>query len=246
MKIRKHKQLNPDIWEKNKLLKQPVSDLLMRIVSSYLESIRNIQHLDIDNSDVKDIFIYGSCVNYFYTKKSDIDMCIVIDFDSVKKKNPDATVNLRTFKLYYYNWMMTHRVKIYGRKTDISIQDPKKFFYGDRYRSGPAFSVMKNEWIYEPVIVSDQEFRQIQKQARIVYKKIMHDFKCVKRDGFTMADTKRIYANIYASKNATHHAHVEQPVTYMYLAFRKLRDRGVLSKLRDRMIELESKEFVLK
>ena len=57
---------------------------------------------------------------------------------------------------------------------------------------------------------------------------------------------KKLYSDIYLSKNATHQAHIEQPVTYMYIAFRKIRDRGILAKLRDRMVELESKNFVLK
>ena len=246
MDIRKHKRLNPQIWDENNLLKEPVCDLLMLITRSYLDSIRELQKLDVDESDVKDVFVYGSCANYFYTRTSDIDVCILIDFESVAKKNPTAVSNAHTFKLYFYNWAMTHRCKIYGRKTDISIEDTKNFFYENRYRSGPCFSAMHRKWIFEPIVMSDQEFKKIKAQARYVYKQIMHDFRRVKRAGFTMADAKKLYTDIYASKNATHHAHIDQPVTYMYLAFRKIRNRGIIAKLRDRMVELESKHFVLK
>lgn len=245
MKIRKNKKLNPQLWDKDNCLKKAVSDIVMLIAQSYIDSIRKIQQINIEESDVKDVFLYGSSANYFYTKKSDIDICIVIDFDSVMAKNPGKIINPHEFKLYYYNWAMTHRARIYGRKTDVSIQDINQYFYGDRYRSGPAFSVLKNKWIFEPVFVSDAEFRLIQKQARQVYKKIMHDYRTVKRNGFLMEDVKKLYSDIYLSKNTTHQKNVAQPVTYMYIAFRKIRDRGIIDKLRDRMVELESKNFVL-
>lgn len=246
MNIRKHKRLIPQLWDENNMLRPAVCDLLMLITESYLDSIRVVQHIDINMSDVSDVFVYGSGANYFYTRQSDIDICIVIDFESVAAKNPGYTIDAHTFKLYFYNWAMTHRPKIYGRKTDISIEDKKNFFYGDRYRSGPCFSAMKHEWTFKPVIVSDSEFKKIRAQANFVYKQIMRDFRRVKRDGFTMADAKQLYSNIYASKNTTHHENADQPITYMYIAFRKIRARGVIAKLRDRMVELESKHFVLK
>lgn len=70
--------------------------------------------MNIDDSDIKEFFVYGSCANYFYNKKSDIDVCIVIDTDSVAAKNPGMNV-LHNFKLYFYNWAITHRCRIYGR-----------------------------------------------------------------------------------------------------------------------------------
>ncbi len=246
MEIRKHKKLNPQIWGKDNLLKKPVSDMIMLIMRSYLDSIRVLQHIDIDESDIRDVFVYGSSANYFYTKKSDIDICIVIDFDSVAAKNPNVAVNAQNFKLFYYNWAMTHHCKIYGRKTDVSIEKANNYFFANRYRSGPCWSVIKNEWTFKPIIVSDAEFKTIRSQARYVYKQMMHDFRRVRRNGMTMLDTKKMYDNIYASKNATHYANADQPITYMYIAFRKIRDRGIIAKLRDRMVELESKDFVLK
>ena len=218
----------------------------MLIAHSYLDSIREIQHLNIEYSDIKDVFIYGSIANYFYTKKSDIDMCIVIDFDSVAAKNPEATATPQNFKLFYYNWAMTHRCKIYERKIDVSVEDIKRSLSTGRYRSGPCFSVMKKEWIFKPIIISDTEFKTMRTQAGQVYKKIIHDFHHIKRNGFEMADCKKLYSDIYSCKNTSHLAHLDQPVTYMYLAFREIRDRGMITKLRDRMIELESKHFVLK
>ena len=93
---------------------------------------------------------------------------------------------------------------------------------------------------------ADAEFKKMRAQAKVVYKKIMQEFRRIKRNGFTMADCKNLYSEIYGSKNIMHYEHPEQPVTYMYLAFRQARDNGILAKLRDRMVELASQDFVLK
>ena len=126
MQIRKHKNLEPKLWDKNNLLRKPVSDIILKMVGSYLLSVREISRVNIDNSDITDVFVYGSCANYFYNKKSDIDVCIVIDVDSVMAKNPGMNV-LHNLKLYYYNWSITHRCRIYGRGLDVSFEDAKRY-----------------------------------------------------------------------------------------------------------------------
>ena len=246
MKIRKHKNLNKKIWDNNDLLKKPVADVLMLVARSYIDSIREAQHLNIEFSDVGDVCVYGSIANYFYTKQSDIDLCIALDFDSVINKNPKAIVNEQNFRLYYYNWAMTHRCRIYGRKVDVSIKDVKKLFCGDRYCSGPWFSVMKNEWLFKPTIISDTEFKKICSEAKDIYKQIIQEFHRVKRDGFKTYDCERLYSDIYTLKKTTTDSHTEYPVTPVYIAFRKLRHRGIMAKLRDQMVAAESKPFILK
>ena len=245
MQIRKHKNLEPNLWDENNILRQPVRDILLKVVESYIESIKKISHVNIDESDIKDVFVYGSCASYFYNNKSDIDMCIVINPNSIAAKNEGMNV-MHNFKLYYYNWAITHHCKIYGRSIDVSFEDVKKTDTYKRYRSGPCFSIMKNEWTFEPVVISDSEFKKIQSDANLVYKQIMSDYRKTKRNGFKSAEVKKLYSDIYASKNLTHEENIEQPVTYMYIAFRRIRNRGIINKLRDKIVEFESKDFVLK
>jgi hypothetical protein len=245
MQIRKHKNLEPKLWDKNNLLRKPVSDIILKMVGSYLLSVREISRVNIDNSDITDVFVYGSCANYFYNKKSDIDVCIVIDVDSVMAKNPGMNV-LHNLKLYYYNWSITHRCRIYGRGLDVSFEDAKKTETYKRYRSGPGFSVLTNSWIFEPVVISDSEFKKIQNDANKVYRQVMSDYRRTKRHGFKLEEVHKLYSDIYAAKNMTHEVNVEQPITYMYIAFRRIRNRGLINILRDKIVELESHEFVLK
>lgn len=246
MNIRKHKNLDKKLWDKNKSPYSPVRETLLAIVQAYVDNVRNMHHLDIRDSDIKDVFIYGSCANYFYTRKSDIDMCIVIDFKSIISQNSIADIE-QILKMYWYNWAMAHNCLIMGRKIDVSIENVNNTISTNgRYRSGPVYSLLKNQWLFEPVIISDAEFKNIKKRAHLVFKKIMHDYNIVQRNGFQMADMQELYKNIYDSKNASHSENLEQPVNYMYIAFRKIRDCGIIDKLRKRAIDAESKNFILK
>ena len=246
MYIKKHNNLCEKLWNKNTELKNVVSEMLMSIVWSYIDSLRCLNNIDVHNSDIKDVFIYGSSANYFYTDKSDIDMCIIFDFDKIFKRNPGLK-NEQNFKLYYYNWAMTHNCRIYGHKIDVSFEDEKNTISENgRYRSGPIFSVMKNKWLFKPVIISGQEYKKMNKDSKLVCRQILHDFARVKKNGFLLQESQKLYKDIYDAKNISHKMNLEQPVTYMYIAFRKIRAMGILDKLRDKMVERESEQFVLK
>lgn len=246
MTITKHKNLDTKLWDKNKTLNPAVSELLMSMVWSFIDNVRSIHLIDIKNSDICDVFIYGSCANYFYTTKSDIDMCIIFDFDTIFKRNPGLNSD-KDFKLYYYNWMMTHTCLIYGRKIDVSFEDKKNTISDNgRYRSGPVWSLMQHRWLFEPINISDLEFKKIVHDSKAIYNEIVSDFDTVKKNGYKLAEMQKLYHDIYASKNASHTMNLDQPVTYMYIAFRKIRDTGLIDKLRNRIIATESEKFILK
>lgn len=246
MNIRKHKNLDRKLWDENKSPHLPVRETLLEIVRAYIDNVRDMHHLNIRDSDIKDVFIYGSCANYFYTRKSDIDMCIVIDLQSIVGQNSNPGIE-QILKMYWYNWAMAHKCLIMGRKVDVSIEDVNNTISKNgRYRSGPAYSLLKNQWLFNPVIISDTEFKNIKARARTVFKEIMHDYNVVKKNGFQMAEMQELYKNIYDSKNLSHSENLEQPVNYMYIAFRKIRDCGIIDKLRKHAIDAESKNFILK
>lgn len=245
MKIRKHNHLEPKIWKQNNTLYPESREMLLHIAWALIDNVRCHMELEIYNSDVKDIFVYGSIANYFYDKTSDIDLCILLDIDSVKAKNPERNIE-QDLKLFYYNWAMTHNCSVYGRKVDISYEKANSDHAKDHYRTGAMYSLIKDDWIYAPVILSDTEFRNITKTAKSVYNQIIKDYKVVKKNGFQRDEVETLYKNIFYSKNAAHDENITQPVTPMYIAFRKIRNRGIIDRLQQEAIKKESAEFVLK
>ena len=70
------KQLNPKIWEKNKI-KKNVRKRLIKIAKEFVKST------DIDFIPV-DILIVGSIASFNWSKYSDIDLHILVDFSKIK------------------------------------------------------------------------------------------------------------------------------------------------------------------
>ena len=73
--IELHNELNPSIWENNKL-RQDVKTQVIKIVNEFKDFI------DIP-INVLDIQLVGSNCNYNYTKYSDLDIHIIINFDEL-------------------------------------------------------------------------------------------------------------------------------------------------------------------
>jgi predicted nucleotidyltransferase len=243
--LRKHKNLDKKIWVQNDKLHSDVQDMLLSIVWCFIDFLRNKHDLHIKNSDVKDIILFGSMTNYFYTKKSDIDICIVLDMTGLSKQYPNLNI-AQTLKLYYYDWAMIHLCNIKGRKIDLNIEDMNNNPFGGRYRTGSNYSLLNKEWIFKQTPISDDDFKKIRKSGIALYKRIMQDYNKVKHDGFQMQDMEILYKNIMASKRATYNLNYQQVITPMYIAFNELKKHHIIDKMHKKIIKIQTKKFTLK
>ena len=141
---------------------------------------------------------------------------------------------------------MTHHCQIYGRKVDLSFEAVNSYKHKGRYRTGSMYSLLNQLWIYRPVVVSDKEFRQLKKEADGIYRAILKDFRKVKANGFQIDEIQNLHQNIHNSKNLAHDTNIVQPITSMYIAWRRIRNRGIMTELENRAIKHESEEFILK
>ena len=71
-----HKSLNQKIWD-GFSLKPEVLNKLGEISDVFMET------LQVPNLELADIVFTGSLANYNYTDKSDIDLHLVVDFDTL-------------------------------------------------------------------------------------------------------------------------------------------------------------------
>lgn len=245
MKIRLHKNLDRKIWDKNEQINPNVSDMLLSIAWAYIDYVRNEYDMPIRNCDIKDIFVFGSTTQLFHDRKSDMDVCIVLDIDYVKQKFPNLDIETQ-LKLYFYDWAMVHVCKIYGHKIDLNFQNEKTPEYNGRYRRGPIYSLLNKEWILKPIALSKDELKKLERQATIIYKKIIHDYNIVKKNGFKLNEIKQLYSNIQASKKYSLANNCEQIMTPTYMAIWQVKHKGYIKKLRDKAIKKETEKYVLK
>ena len=102
----------------------------------------------------EDIILTGSIANYNWSKYSDIDVHIIIDFSKIYKK--------KEFVEDYFNskkelWKRDHEdLTIYGFPVELYVQDKD-----DELEASGVYSLDKNEWIKEPKNIDDAKINEV-------------------------------------------------------------------------------------
>jgi hypothetical protein len=134
--------LNPDIWSNKKLVPK-VRTTLLQLAKDFFKEIE--VPLDIE---IKDIIFTGSLANYNWSKFSDIDLHIVIDFKDLES---DPKMVEEFFYAQKTIWNQKHNVTIFDYPTELYVQD-----INHKLVATAVYSVLRNEWIKEP---SEQSFK---------------------------------------------------------------------------------------
>ena len=129
-------ELCPDFWKNDKLITE-VKVKLTKIAKDFFDDLEVP-----DGIKLKDILFVGSLANYNWSKFSDIDLHLVVDFSKFKdndefiKKHFDAEKNV---------WNKKHEIKLEGFPVEIYVQDVKEKLY-----ASAIYSVKSNKWVLEP------------------------------------------------------------------------------------------------
>tara|TARA_R110000744_G_scaffold321067_1_gene427190 strand:+ start:421 stop:1356 length:936 start_codon:yes stop_codon:yes gene_type:complete len=128
--------LNAKVWSGNQLAEK-VRSKLTAVAEEFFKK------LELDNVTLEDITFTGSLANYNYTKYSDIDLHLLVDFSKV-----DENVDLvrEYFSAKTALWNKTHNIFVNGYEIEIYVQDISE----DHHSTG-VFSMKNQEWIAEPV-----------------------------------------------------------------------------------------------
>jgi predicted nucleotidyltransferase len=131
--IGQHSVLNPKLWEPNNKLKNTVRGALLRIAEDFIEFV------DVPVK-VVDIIIAGGNANFTYTNKSDIDLHIITDFDSVYCDREVEELFDTKRLLYRYRYDLT----IDNIPVELYVEDK------DHPAVTASYSLIKNKWIKPP------------------------------------------------------------------------------------------------
>jgi len=129
-------ELNPEFWNDFKLNPQ-VHARLLKLASAFFKELELPP-----NIKMKDILFVGSLANFNWSRFSDIDLHIVIDYNEFEegrdfiKKHFDAEKNL---------WNDKHEIKMFGYPVEIYIQDTK-----EKLSAAAVYSILTNKWKLRP------------------------------------------------------------------------------------------------
>tara|TARA_B100000700_G_scaffold247491_1_gene276934 strand:- start:22317 stop:23066 length:750 start_codon:yes stop_codon:yes gene_type:complete len=205
-----HEDLNSEIWEDYKL-NSKIRKALLRIANEFYIS------LDI-NVPVADITFTGSLANFNYTKFSDIDLHLLIDYFTVDE-NYDLVKNYMMAKKS--TWNDKHDIRIKGYEVELYAQDAS-----EPHHSTGVYSVLGDKWITKPTpINTDVDFQAIRCKAE----SLMYEIDQVLQSPNRLPKINRIKEKIRSMRQSG----LERAGEFSTenLAFKILRRNGYLERL---------------
>lgn len=150
----KHDTLNPKLWDEANNLKPEVREKILEIVKEFTDGLEE----DEIKFKVDDIVLVGSNCSYNYNDKSDLDVHIRMDTDSLEC--PDDLYPL-LYSAYRSLFNNKFDIDFYGIPVEIYVETSETEQMSDEpvtearkqsaLKSNGIFSVLNNEWIKEPV-----------------------------------------------------------------------------------------------
>ena len=129
-----HTELQPEIWYDNRMWPE-IRARLLEIVDDFIEG------LDVE-VPLEDVRLTGSLANYNWSKYSDVDLHLVVDFAKIDE---DTQLVKAFFDAARMRWNDLHNINIYGFEVELYVEN-----VGDPHQSSGVYSVERNQWVTEP------------------------------------------------------------------------------------------------
>ena len=224
-----HDKLNPKLWN-NFELKEEVKDKLEEITEAFID------YLEIPREAILDVRMTGSSANFNYTKYSDIDLHLIIDYEKVHEDCPLVDGYLWSKKAIFNN---EHDISIYNIPVEVYCEDSNQ-----EAISNGVYSLLNDEWIKKPEKI-EPTTNDVAVESKFNELKEAID----KTDDSEEAE--KLLSKIYEMRKAGLQEVGE--LSTENLAFKKLRDAGMLERLKamkkekiDKELSLESKNESIK
>lgn len=214
-----HDELNPILWQDNKLKTEIRYKLLF--IAKHFANFLNVPKLNL-----RDITISGSNAAYGYSNSSDLDLHLIVDIPEDRSE----LTELYDAKKNQYN--LKFDIKLKTIPVELYVQNSTQ-----PHTSAGIYSILNDEWLSEPrhqaPRVSEEEVKsKARNYAGRVNRALRSNDLSVAKEA--MADIKRL-----------RQAGLEEGGEFSVenLAFKLLRARGQIDKLRKYIDKLQSAEL---
>jgi len=133
--------LNGEIWNNvftdNPVLKPQIRKVLLKIASEFQGYLG-------DDVFVSDVRFTGSLANFNWSKFSDIDLHVILDYDQFEPSEKELYKELFNLKKTLFN--ENHDITVKGYEVELYAED-----ISEKHVSSGVFSVLYNDWINKPV-----------------------------------------------------------------------------------------------
>lgn len=232
--FRVHDDINRDFWNQTDDRIDPeIRAKLLAIANDFYDS------LEVGDAEYQDITFTGSLAALNYSRFSDVDLHILLDFSDVDDK---AELVREYFNAMKSIWNRLHDIRIKGYEVEIYVQD-----INDPHEAQGLYSVLNDEWIKKPTPEEgDYDRANVKKKAAALMDQIDRLDKMIEDKKYEEAEQ---YADKLKNKiRKMRKTGLETVGAYSVenLAFKVLRRTDYLEKLSDAKRSAYDKKLSLK
>ena len=129
----------PTVWDLDENPPQLKNEVKLNLIK-VSELFRDFIGVDFF---VDDVIMTGSLANYNWSKFSDVDLHLVVDFTQFEEDKLELYTELFKVKKTIFN--NVHNIKIYGFDVEVYVQDSNESHF-----SSGVYSVLYDEWLVKP------------------------------------------------------------------------------------------------
>jgi len=222
--VKFHDELNPELWTSDGQLIPEVYDKLMVIAKDFMSE------LGLSSLKVDDITISGSNAAYSYTPYSDLDLHILVDY----MKLPDNEIYKELFNAKKTVYNDNHDIKVNGVPVELYVQDSNQ-----THHSLGEYSLLNKEWIKRP---TKRRANFDQSATQLKYEKLGELIElAIKTKSINRIEKVLDIVKRYRQAGLDKHGEFGPE----NLAYKALRNTGLIQQLWDTKQELHSEKLSL-
>ena len=216
--LKMKKMLNPEIWMENKHLHPEIRKRFLKIAQDFLDK------LELTHLYPYDVTLTGSMANYNWSEHSDIDLHIVVDFNSTKNSRELMKELIDAKRV---QWNREHNIRVFGYEVELYIQDKN-----EPHISTGVYSVMKDTWVLKPKPQElDVDWGEVREKAKFIARRVKEVYELLKhekyRDAYRSANKLKDKIRKFRKCGLEHGGQF----SIENLAFKLLRNSDFLDKL---------------
>jgi len=222
--VKFHDELNPELWNSDGQLHPEVYDKLMVIAKDFMSE------LGLSSLKVDDITISGSNAAYSYTPYSDLDLHILVDY----MKLPDNEIYKELFNAKKTVYNDNHDIKVNGVPVELYVQDSNQ-----THHSIGEYSLLNKDWIKRP---TKRRANFDQSSTQLKYEKLGELIElAIKTKSINRIEKVLDIVKRYRQAGLDKHGEFGPE----NLAYKALRNTGLIQQLWDTKQELHSEKLSL-
>lgn len=220
-------ELNPKIFDQDGQMFPEVREKLIEIVDEFMASMEDTEI----GWNPLDVVVVGSNAGYNYTDRSDLDLHIVVDLREISETCPELLSQLFNAERRLFN--QDYDLTIKGINVEIYVED-----INAGTRTNGIYSVLSDDWIVKPIEVETPKLDLSDPDYQETFSLVTDTL----HNG-TSDEVEMVINSLYLTRKYSLAQDGESGKGN--LIFKEIRNSGLLDKLKERKLELRSKELSL-